>query len=407
MGYFTDTLRGVSWIGSLRGVTRVIALIKNIIIARILSPTQFGFYGIAMLILALLEILTETGVNVFLIQEDGELSEYIDSAWVISILRGLIISLIIFLFTPLIVSFFKVPGAHNIVALVAVTPLVRGFINPAIVRLQKDMLFKKDFYFRGVQFLIDAVAAISLTIYLGSAIGLIWGNIIGVLFELVLSFLLFKPKPRLRFDRKLSQKIISRGKWITGTGIFQYAFKNGDDIVVGKILDAGSLGLYQMAFKIATLPVSEVADVFGKVTLPIYVKLNKDIKRLKRAYVLTSISIFVLTLPFALVLIIFAPQILGILLGERWIGASGALRVVAVYSIVRVILNPALTVMMAMKKQEYATVVTFAGIIGIGLSIFPLVRMYGIVGAGISTIIGSLASVPFAVYYINKIFKQA
>ncbi|MEJ2348128.1 MAG: oligosaccharide flippase family protein [Patescibacteria group bacterium] len=64
MGYFKDTVKGVSWVGAFRGVTRVIAFGKTAILARVLIPAQFGLFGIATLILAFLEILVETGVNV-------------------------------------------------------------------------------------------------------------------------------------------------------------------------------------------------------------------------------------------------------------------------------------------------------------------------------------------------------
>ena len=96
MGYFKDTLRGVSWMGGLRLSTRVIAFAKIAILARILTPAQFGLFGIALLVLALLENLTETGINIFLIQEKAKLEKYNDTVWLVSIIRGTLISLTIF-----------------------------------------------------------------------------------------------------------------------------------------------------------------------------------------------------------------------------------------------------------------------------------------------------------------------
>ena len=69
MGYLRNTIKGVSWIATLRIATRIITLLRTVLLARLLVPSQFGVFGIASLILAFFEVLTETGVNVFLIQQ--------------------------------------------------------------------------------------------------------------------------------------------------------------------------------------------------------------------------------------------------------------------------------------------------------------------------------------------------
>ena len=88
MGYLKDTIKGLSWMTALRAVTRGLAVVKIAILARILLPSQFGNYGIALLVLGFLEVLTETGINVFLIQEKDDPQKYLNSAWVVSIARG-------------------------------------------------------------------------------------------------------------------------------------------------------------------------------------------------------------------------------------------------------------------------------------------------------------------------------
>src|SRR5215216_2138171 len=100
MGYTKIAAKGISWISLLRISTRVITILRLSILGRILTPTQFGFFGIASLVLALLEVLTETGINVFLVQEKKEIKEYINSAWVVSIIRGVVLSIAILVLAP-------------------------------------------------------------------------------------------------------------------------------------------------------------------------------------------------------------------------------------------------------------------------------------------------------------------
>ena len=143
MGYLKDTIKGFSWLLGFRGFSRLMTFLRTAILARILLPSQFGVYGVAVLVLAFLEIITETGINVFLVQLKKEIDEYLDTAWIISIFRGLIVSLLIIFTTPFIVSFFKVPDAQPLLYLVSLVAVIRGFINPSIVKFQKHLEFNK------------------------------------------------------------------------------------------------------------------------------------------------------------------------------------------------------------------------------------------------------------------------
>ena len=78
MGYTKDTMRGVGWVGGLRLITRIVSFARIAILARLLSPVQFGVFGIAMLVTALLEVLTETGINVILVQEKNDIKESVN-----------------------------------------------------------------------------------------------------------------------------------------------------------------------------------------------------------------------------------------------------------------------------------------------------------------------------------------
>lgn len=402
MGYLGTSLKGVSWIGTLRLSTRAIALLKTIIIARILLPEQYGLVGIAMLVLAFIEIVTDTGINVFLLQEKERIDKFINTAWVVSIGRGVLIFVLLLILSPFIATFFKTPLSLPLLILISLVPLIRGFINPSIIKLIKNLEFSKEFWLRFSIYAFDTVIAISLALITKQASSLIYGMIFGAMLEVVLSFYLLNPRPKFKFNKDQFEEIFHRGKWITGAGIFQYFFREGDDIIVGRVLGATSLGLYQMAYTIATLPITEVADVLEKVTLPVFIKISQDNKRLLKAYMKTTFVSLGVVLPFGIALFLFAEQILLILLGPDWVGAAGALKVVAIYAVIRATLNPTLTALLAIKKQHAVTVITFVSILGMGISILPLISVYGIVGAGASTIVGSLCSVPFVIYYSKK-----
>ena len=399
MGYFKDTLKGVSWMGGLRATTRLFAFIKIAILARILSPSQFGLFGIALLILSLLETLTETGINIFLIQEKEELEKYNDTAWFVSIIRGALISSLIFIFAKLIVIFFRSPDAYSLLLLISLVPLLRGFINPAIVKYQKELKFNKEFLLKASIYTLDALVAILLALITRSASSLVWGMIAGVVFEIAISHLFIRPKPKLSLEKAKLNKVVNRGKWITMAGIFEYLFREGDDIVVGKLLNTTALGIYQVAYKISTLPITEVADTVIKVTLPVYVKISDEKARLRKAFTKTMLVVLAITLPIGLILYIFSREVVLLLLGPNWISAVSVLKILAGFGVIRALTITTHPLFLAVKKQNYLTATTLVGIFGLAITIFPLVGTYGIEGAGLSALIGSILAIPLYIYY--------
>lgn len=403
MGYTTTAVKGVAWTMSLRAVTRVVAFIKTIILARILVPSQFGAYGIALLLISFLEVMTETGVNVLLIQEE-QTDRYIDSAWIVSIIRGIIISLIIIILTPFIASFFHSPQSTNLLYISSLIPFLRGFINPSVVKFQKELTFNKEFWYRFSIFLLDAIIAISLSIILRDPTAIIIGMISGAILEVILSFFIIKPLPRLKFHPEYLSRIFNRGKWVTASGIFNYLFHNADNIVVGRILGTASLGIYQMAYSLSILPITEIADVFSKVTFPVYTKISGDRDRLRKAFIKTQLLISALSIPFGAALFIFPNEVVTLILGKRWLEISTFLPILAIFGIMRAISGSVSVLFLAVGKQEYVTVITLISIVGLIVPIIPLIQNYGLIGTSISVLIGASLALPSIIYYIIKIF---
>lgn len=406
MGYFKQTLNGLSWMGALRVFTRSLALIKIAILARILLPAQFGIYGIATLVLGFLEMLTETGINIFLIQqkdlsgdEASGIDKYVDSAWVVSIIRGFLIGILIFILASFIADYFKNPNAVEILYLVGIVPIIRGFINPSCVKYQKNLEFNKQFKYDSVIFFVDFIFAVILGIITKSENSLIYAMIISTSLELVLSFIYFRPTPKFKFDKEKTLEVINRGKWITGAGIANYLFQNIDDIVVGRVLGTASLGIYQQAYKISTLPVSEVGEVFNKVTFPVYVNLKGDKERLKKAFLKTLAIISLFVIPFGVLVFKFPIQIVSFVLGDKWLSAVPVLQLLAVYGVIKAISNSFFSLFLGINKQEIVTIITVISTVCLVAILYPLIKIFGVLGAGYATIIATIFSLPFFIYY--------
>ncbi len=406
MGYTKDTIKGVGWVGGLRLITRIVSFARIAILARLLSPVQFGIFGIAMLITALLEVFTETGVNVILVQEKNDIEEYVDSAWIVSIIRGVIISIVIFFSASFVSGFFRSPDSIFLIQLISIVPLIRGFINPSSVKFQKNLEFHKEFWYRFVILSFDAVVAIIFAYITKSAISLVFGLLSGVIVEVILSFLVVKPVPHLYFNKEYISRIFHRGKWITLSSIFNYLYQNADNIVVGRILGTASLGLYEMAYKISILPITEISDVVSKVTFPIYSRIAEDIRRLKKAFLTTLVYISIASILFGLALLIFTEQIVRIVLGSQWISIVPVLKILVIFGVIRAISGSTSALFLAVQRQEYVTVTTLVSIGTLAITIVPFVVILGLSGAGLSALLGSVLSLPFMIYFTLKTLNK-
>jgi O-antigen/teichoic acid export membrane protein len=406
MGYSKETVKGVSWMSGFRIVSRSVVFLKMAVLARILTPAEFGIYGIATLVLALLEILTETGINVILIQSKNNIDEYNNSAWVVSMIRGTFISLCIIVSTPFIASFFNTPNSVNILLLISLVPFIKGFINPAEVKLQKDLMFRYEFWFRTSIFTFDAMVAVISVILTHSVYGLVWGLVAGALLEVLISFSLIRPIPKLGIRKDYFNEIFHKGKWITAYGVFNYIAQNGDNLTVGKVMGASALGVYAMAYNISILPISEVSDVVSKVVFPVYVKMVEDKRRLMSAFAKSTLVISVLTILMGLILFLFSGQIISLVLGNKWLSGVQVLKVLAIYGVLRAISGSSSALFLAVEKQKYVTNMTFVRFVALAVTIYPLVKTFGLIGAGYSALFSVIIEIPIILFYVGRVFKS-
>ncbi len=404
MDYTKDAIKGISWIGFLSFLTKSVGLVEILILAKILTPNQFGAYSIALLALGLLETLTETGVNIVLLQEDS-IDKYISSAWIVSIIRGILISIVLVVLTPLISIFFHSPDSAKLLYLISTVPLLRGFINPAVVKFQKELNFNKNFFYQAFILFTDTLFSISIVYLSKNPLGIIVGLIAGVVAELILSFSFIKPRPTIKFQKDYLSMIFHRGKWITGIAVFDYIFHNLDNVVVGRILGESSLGIYQLAYSIAVMPIEEIGKVFVHVGVPILIKLRSDKERFENSYIKLIFFSLLISLPFA-IFVFLLPNFFVFILGSKWSGVTIILPILSLLGLVKGLTNVSGSVFLSNKKQKYATVINLVSVAIFALIIVPMVLRSGTLGAAASALLSSLIAIPFIFYFVFKTLQK-
>lgn len=385
-------VRGGIWVFALRITNRGLGFIRTIILARLLVPEDFGLLGIAMLAIAMLETFSQTGFQTALIQKKEDVKSYLDTAWTVSAIRGILLFLILFFFSSLIAKFFNSPQATLVIRVIALSTLISGFKNIGILYFQKELEFDKQFIFSLSTTLTNLAVSIPLAFILKNVWALVLGGLAANFVGFYFSYIIHPYRPHIRLDKGEFKELFGFGKWVLGSSILIFLITQGDDIFVGKMLGVTALGIYQMAYLISNLPASEITHVISQVTFPAYSKMQEDLPKLREAYLnVLQLTAFI-SIPLAGGIFIFAPDFTQIFLGDKWMPMVPAIQVLVLAGLARSIAATTGPIFHGIGKPRIDTMWQVIRLIVLIALISPFTIRWGILGASISVLFSILVS---------------
>jgi len=402
MGYTRSAVAGFSWQTALKVTSALISLGKLGILTRLLDPVQFGIFSLVMISLGLMESFTQTGINVTILQSNKPITSFINAAWVIAIVRGAVISVLMIGLGGGMQQFFQEPSLWGMIIIAALVPLIKGFINPAMVTLQKNLHFWADTLYRVSLVLVDALVAVIAVWYFHSVIGLLIGLIAAALFEVTISFLFLKPRPRFSFKWSEAQPIFKNARSLNLSSLLNYLNENSDNLLIGRLVGTYSLGLYQPTYGLCHVPNYEVAKSANHGTLPIYTRLLDEPARLRKAFIKASISILVLGFLGSLPLMLFPNQIIHLIFGQQWSGAIELVPWLAAAGFLQGLTMVFYSLFYAqnhLKIANFHSLLTFLTLIS-GIWVFT--AQFGLVGAGMGVFLSRIVGIPLLLWGARK-----
>lgn len=319
MGYTKSAISGFSWHSALKVGAMAATLLKISVLARLLTPEDFGLFSLIVIALGLTEAATQTGVNVTIINSKRNVSYFISSAWVIAIIRGFLMGIVMLIIGLLMSRYYDEPQLAFLIALTALVPAIKGFINPSIVGMQKELKFFQDSLYRFSLIAIDVALAIVFGLMLKSVTAMILAMIGAAVFEVLISFIFFKDKPAFQYIHSRGKVILSNARGLSVTAALSYIHENVDDFIIGKIAGTHNLGLYHNAYSLSHKANYELAKAVQHSTFPVYAKINQDAVRLQRAFIKSAVGALVFVGLTSLPLLIFTEEIVLLILGDQWL----------------------------------------------------------------------------------------
>ena len=331
-----STMSGMMWATSGTGLQLVMRIVVLAVLARLLTPADFGIVTTGLLIVGLAEQLTMLGVGPAIVQRSELEERHIRTAFYSSLILGCLGAGFIWLGIPLISRFFGIEELHDVLPILILLFPLRSLSVVSENLLQRNLQFKKlalvDVlsYFLAYGMIGTALAIVGLRVW-----ALVIATLADALFKAILMYGLSPHSMRPMLEWRAAKELFSFGGGFTLTGILGFVALKGDYLVVGKWLGAGALGLYERAYNLMTTFVSLFGKTLDKVLFPNMAKVQHDKKRLSVAYRHSITGVALLLLPISVVVVIVAPELVRTLLGEQWVEAVAPLQILALGMVFR------------------------------------------------------------------------
>lgn len=330
----------------------LLALVKISILARLLDPEAFGLFSLTAIALGITESITQTGVNLTILQSQRSVRYFLDSAWVIAILRGFLIGSIMLVMGLFMQGYYQEPQLLALVGVAALVPVIKGFINPYIVVLHKELRFFQDSLYRFSLIFVESTAAIILGYLTRSVWALVWALVIGALFEVAVSFFMFQVRPRFAYVHSRGKTILENARWLSLAAVFNYLNENADDFLLGKITGTHSLGIYHNAYALSHKPNYDLSKSAHHSTIPVFTKLAQKPERLSRAFHRSLLALLALVICASLPVLLFPQFFVELILGEQWLAVIPLVRPLVIAGILQSISNMGHALLLAKKQYQ-------------------------------------------------------
>jgi PST family polysaccharide transporter len=379
---------------------------KIFILARLLSPDDVGLFSLTAIALGLTESVTETGINLTILQAKQPVEFFLDTAWVISILRGLAIGLVMGAMGYGMQFYFHQPILFPLITVAALVPIIKGFINPMIVNLHKSMFFFADSLYSLSLVVAEVIGSVIFAFLLHSVWALVLGMIGAAVFEVIISFVFFAAKPRFKWVAAQATIIFKNAHWLSVATAFNYLNENVDNLLLGKLLGTHQLGIYQNAYSLGHKVNYEVTKSVHHGTIPIYARIVDAKARLRRAFFKTLVVTSGIILIGSLPLLIAPSLVVTILLGSKWLEVIPLVRILTLAGIVQSFSSLAYTLFLAQKDYFILnTHLIVTCLLTVGL-ISWWGSQYGLVGGVSAVLVARLVTMPILGWGVNKNLRE-
>jgi O-antigen/teichoic acid export membrane protein len=398
------TTRGAVLVGGASLAEQVSRFARNMVLTRLLAPSAFGTMAIVMSSSSIVGSLSDVGVRISVIRNPrGQEPAYLNAAWWLAMGRGLGVYAICFVMAPWVARFY---GNLEISALLRVALLsivLEGAMSPRSCLPQKEMKFGRWAAISNG----GAVGGVFLTVIFSFFLPGVWALAIGYCSEnalrCLLSYILCPGLPSFGWDRDAVRDLLSYSRGAYGLSFLNLIFTRTDIFVLGKLYSPTALGLYTMAVYLVQTPTGFIQNMVASALLPAFAHIQENHERINRVVLEATSWLIVLGLPAVVVIWLYAPSLLTVTYGARYLKSAGPLAVASAVAFLSVLNGVITDVFSAMGRPALHRRAVAASAVIMIVAIYPACKMLGVVGAQIAALLAIGTSFVLQIMRIRKL----
>ncbi len=316
------TLRGFAWSFAGSAGQAVLQIGATVVLARLLTPAEFGAVAAALLVVGLTQLVAQLGVAAALVHREDLTDSEIAAAFWFSLTLSSVFAAGMYAFAPQLGAFVGLGPDSHLLRLLSVTLVLAGATAVPAGLLQRRLRFRP---MAVVDLLAAGPATIGVSVVLAlrgfGPDALAWAVIVAALVTAVGYAVVARPaitpqSPAAAW-RSL-RPMIGFGSGYSITQLGNWVALNADNVVVARLLGTGPLGVYTRAYNLLSEPANVIGGAADKVLFPAMARVRDDGERLRGAYVRAASLVALVTVPAGVVLFALAPEVVHVLLGAQW-----------------------------------------------------------------------------------------
>jgi lipopolysaccharide exporter len=394
----TRVVAGVGWMVLFKLVDRGLGFISILVLARLLLPSDFGLVAMATAVMGLLELFSAFSFDVALIGNRNLTREHYDTAWTMNVIAGVSIALLMWALAWPASTFYHEPRLLPMLLVLGVASAVQGCENIGVVAFRRELNFRKEFTFLLLKRLSSLIIVIPAAYLLRSHWALIIGLLCGRAISVLLSYLIHPYRPRgcLRARREL----LGFSGWMLLNNMLSFLKDRSPDFIIGRLLGPAPLGLYGIGAEIANIPTAELSGPLNRALLPGFAAVADRCALLQQAYLnsLGSAALFVVPAGFGL--LATAPDLVRLLLGERWIQSVPVLQIMSLHGMLMALQAIGYTVMLASGRPHIPARVNIVHVSIIIALLSTFTPRLGIEGSALAYLCTAAVMSPVNYYFV-------
>jgi len=346
-------VRGIAWTGAAKYATQILRWASTFIVVRLLTPDDYGIFGMAEMFVGLVALLTEFGVGTAVVTLRELDRKDIAQLNTVAVLFGVTACLLTFAAAKPLALFYSAPELVAVLLVLGAGFVIRSFRTIPAALLERELRFKLFAFLEGVEAVVLSAVMILFAAYGFGYWTLVLGNLLsGVLGTAMLLVIRRHGFAWPRLGRMKQTLIFS---WhIVASRLTWYWYSNADYVVAGRCLGKGPLGVYTFGYRLAMLPVEKITALVGRVTPAFFAAVQDDDAALRRYLLTITEAIAVLTIPACWGIAAVADTFVPVVLGEHWMGAIVPLQLLAGYAAWRSIEAMLHTVLVVKRETRFA-----------------------------------------------------